>query len=109
MGTREGHDRRGPNINWLNGVRLDIVAKAATPAKDPQLYLMLRTLLTGRTGVKAHFEKREMPVYALTIAKGRPEVLALHHRGRALRRYPGARPRRSRAHARKAPAIPVSL
>jgi uncharacterized protein (TIGR03435 family) len=61
----------GPD--WLNDVHLDIVAKAATPAGDRQLYLMLRTLLTERMGVKAHVEKREMPVYALTIAKGGPK------------------------------------
>jgi len=61
----------GPD--WLNDVHLDIVAKAATPAGDPQLYLMLRTLLTDRMGVKAHVEKREMPVYALTVAKGGPK------------------------------------
>jgi uncharacterized protein (TIGR03435 family) len=61
----------GPD--WLDGVRLDIVAKAATPAGDKQLYLMLRTLLTERMGVKAHVERREMPVYALTLAKGGPK------------------------------------
>jgi uncharacterized protein (TIGR03435 family) len=61
----------GPD--WLNDVHLDIVAKAATPAGDRQLYLMLRTLLTERLGVQAHVEKREMPVYALTVAKGGPK------------------------------------
>jgi uncharacterized protein (TIGR03435 family) len=61
----------GPD--WLDGVHIDIVAKAATPAGDKQLYLMLRTLLTERLGVKAHVEKREMPVYALTLAKGGPK------------------------------------
>lgn len=61
----------GPD--WLNDVSLDIVAKAATPAGDKQLYQMLRTLLTERLGLRAHFEKREMPVYALTIAKTGPK------------------------------------
>jgi uncharacterized protein (TIGR03435 family) len=61
----------GPD--WLDGVRLDIVAKAAAPAGDKELYLMLRTLLAERMGVKAHVERREMPVYALTLAKGRPK------------------------------------
>jgi len=61
----------GPD--WLNDVHLDIVAKAATPAGDEELYLMLRTLLTQRMGVRAHVEKREMPVYALTLAKGGPK------------------------------------
>jgi uncharacterized protein (TIGR03435 family) len=61
----------GPD--WLSEVSLDIVAKAATPVSEEQLYLMLRTLLAERLGVKAHFERREMPVYALTISKGGPK------------------------------------
>jgi uncharacterized protein (TIGR03435 family) len=59
---------------WINQITLDIVAKASTPAGDDQLYLMLRTLLEERMGVRAHFEQREIPVYAMTIAKGRPKV-----------------------------------
>jgi uncharacterized protein (TIGR03435 family) len=42
---------------------------------------MLRTLLTERMGVKAHVEKREMPVYALTIAKGGPKFSAFTTEG----------------------------
>ena len=61
----------GPD--WLNTVTLDINAKAATPAGDRELYQMLKTLLVERMGLKAHFEKREMPVYALTVTKGRPK------------------------------------
>jgi uncharacterized protein (TIGR03435 family) len=61
----------GPD--WLNDVQLDIVAKASTPAADRELYQMLRRLLSERMGVKAHSEKREMSVYALTIAKGGPK------------------------------------
>lgn len=57
----------------INEVALDIVAKAAMPVGDEQLYLMLRTLLEERMGVRAHFERREMPVYALTVAKGGPK------------------------------------
>jgi uncharacterized protein (TIGR03435 family) len=61
----------GPD--WLNEVRLDILAKADKPVGDTQLYLMLRALLIERMGLKTHLEKREMPVYALTIAKGGPK------------------------------------
>jgi uncharacterized protein (TIGR03435 family) len=61
----------GPD--WMDDVRLDIVAKAATPVGDKQLYLMLRTLLTERLGLRTHVEPREMPVYALTVAKGGPK------------------------------------
>ncbi|SPE42826.1 conserved hypothetical protein [Candidatus Sulfopaludibacter sp. SbA3] len=34
---------------------------------------MLRSLLIERMGLKTHVEKREMPVYALTVAKGGPK------------------------------------
>jgi len=58
---------------WLDEVRLDIAAKSARPADDKQLYLMLRTLLEQRMGLRTHVEKREMAVYALTVAKGGPK------------------------------------
>src|SRR5580658_1149415 len=57
----------GPD--WLNDVRLDIVAKASGPVDEKQLHMMLRTLLAERLGLKAHVESKEMPVYALTLAK----------------------------------------
>ena len=58
--------------DWLKDIRLDIVAKAAEPVGDPELYMMLRTLLSERMGVRAHMERREMSVYALTLTKGGP-------------------------------------
>jgi uncharacterized protein (TIGR03435 family) len=56
--------------DWLGSVRLDIVAKAATPVGDQELYLMLRTLLAERMGLRAHVERRERPVYVLTLPTG---------------------------------------
>jgi uncharacterized protein (TIGR03435 family) len=61
----------GPD--WLNNVRLDIVAKAAAPVSDQQLFLMLRTLLASRLGVKTHLDRKEMPVYVMTVGKGGPK------------------------------------
>jgi uncharacterized protein (TIGR03435 family) len=61
----------GPD--WLHDILLDIVAKAATPVGDPELFRMLRRLLEERMGVRAQFEKRETPVFALTLAKGGPK------------------------------------
>jgi uncharacterized protein (TIGR03435 family) len=58
----------GPD--WLYGVRLNIVAKAAAPVDENQLYLMLRTLLAERLALRTHVELKEMPVYALTVANG---------------------------------------
>jgi uncharacterized protein (TIGR03435 family) len=62
---------KGPD--WLSDVRLDIVAKTAGPVDEQQLFAMLRTLLAERLGVKVHIEQREIPVYALTLAKGGPK------------------------------------
>lgn len=57
----------GPD--WLQDVRLDIDAKAASPVGDSELPMMLRTLLRERMGVVAHMEKREMSSFALTVVK----------------------------------------
>jgi len=57
----------GPD--WLDAVKLDIVAKAGASVDDPQLFLMLRALLGERLGVRVHFERKEMPVYAVVIGK----------------------------------------
>jgi uncharacterized protein (TIGR03435 family) len=62
---------QGPD--WLNDVRLDITAKAAGPASEQQVYLMLQKLLADRMGVKVHKEKKEMAVYLMTVAKGGPK------------------------------------
>jgi uncharacterized protein (TIGR03435 family) len=59
--------------DWIDDVRLDIVAKTAKPATDKQLYQMMGTLLVERMGLKTHTEKREMAVYALTLAKSGPK------------------------------------
>jgi uncharacterized protein (TIGR03435 family) len=70
----------GPD--WLGDVRLDIVAKAAGPVDEKQLHLMLRALLAERLGVKAHVERKEISVYALTIAKGGPKFAESTTEGR---------------------------
>ena len=64
--------------DWINGVALDIVAKASEPVGDEQLYLMLRTLLEERMGIKAHFEQRDTRVCD-DDREGRSEVYQVHH------------------------------
>jgi uncharacterized protein (TIGR03435 family) len=39
-----------------------------------QLQTMVRKVLMKRFGLKAHREQRQMPVFALTVAKGRPKM-----------------------------------
>jgi uncharacterized protein (TIGR03435 family) len=62
---------QGPD--WLNDVRLDITAKAAGPASEQQVCLMLQKLLADRMGMKVHKEKKEMAVYVMTLTKDGPK------------------------------------
>jgi uncharacterized protein (TIGR03435 family) len=56
--------------DWLDDIRLDVVAKAPAPVDEPQMSLLLRNLLAERLGLKAHLEEKEMSVYAMKPAKG---------------------------------------
>jgi uncharacterized protein (TIGR03435 family) len=64
----------GPD--WLGSDRFDIVAKAEQDFAPPpeggppkELLAMLRTLLEDRFRVKVHTEMRELPIYALVMAR----------------------------------------
>jgi uncharacterized protein (TIGR03435 family) len=72
----------GPD--WLRKDTFEIVAKMPDDSPDytgaqfvnlhaPQLQLMLQALLADRFGLKVHRETKELPVYALTIAKKGPK------------------------------------
>lgn len=64
----------GPS--WLNDNRYDIEAKASPAATQPDLRQMLQALLIERFRLAAHHEAREMPAYALVVAKGGPRLQA---------------------------------
>ena len=57
--------------SWLASERYDIEARAATaPPDGPDALLpMARTLIVDRFHLKAHTEMRELPAYALTVAR----------------------------------------
>jgi uncharacterized protein (TIGR03435 family) len=65
--------------SWINSERYDIVAKAedGTPPETPSLdrtgpnriQLMIRSLLAERFQLVAHDETRELPIYALVVAR----------------------------------------
>jgi uncharacterized protein (TIGR03435 family) len=70
---------------WLAGDQYEIQAKIEdslytkmqkmTPAQQrEQVDLMEQSLLADRFKLKVHFETREMPVYALVVAKGGPKL-----------------------------------
>ncbi len=61
---------------WSDAEHWDILAKTpgdVRPDLDEQM-AMLRKLLTDRFKLVYHREQREMPVYALTVAKGGPKL-----------------------------------
>jgi uncharacterized protein (TIGR03435 family) len=59
----------GPD--WVDTDRYDIVAKTPAEAGLDEMYgPMMRALLEDRFGLKIHSEIRELPVYALTAARG---------------------------------------
>ncbi|HLG57020.1 MAG TPA: TIGR03435 family protein [Vicinamibacterales bacterium] len=59
---------------WINTERFDIEGKSDKTPNQSQMLEMLRTLLADRFKLVVHREMREMPVYALTLARsdGRP-------------------------------------
>lgn len=63
---------------WVRTDRYDIEGKPDTPGEPSlkQQQEMLRKLLFDRFGLQIKREKRELPVYALELAKGGPKLTA---------------------------------
>ncbi len=61
----------GPD--WINTERLDIVARFAPHSAQDQIPLMLQALLADRFKLTLHRETRELPMYALVVAKNGPK------------------------------------
>jgi uncharacterized protein (TIGR03435 family) len=60
---------------WINSDRYQINAKAeGTPGNEIMRGPMMQALLEDRFKVKLHREIREVPVYALTVAKSGPKL-----------------------------------
>ncbi len=58
----------GPD--WVNTDRWDIVAKAEGDVPREQMSAMMQALLADRFNLVIHRETREMPIYALRLARG---------------------------------------
>jgi bla regulator protein blaR1 len=60
-----------PNLpNWLLSDRFDLEAKAAgNNLSSDQLRLVMQAVLADRFHLEAHYETRQLPVYALVLAK----------------------------------------
>jgi uncharacterized protein (TIGR03435 family) len=62
---------------WINTDHFDVQAKfdtSAGPVTPEQLQLMLQVLLEDRFQLKAHRERRELPVYELAVTRGGPKL-----------------------------------
>ena len=59
---------------WITSDKFDITATTTGLTEPAQMRLMVQRVLAERFQMKAHWEKREMPVYLLTMAgpDGRP-------------------------------------
>ena len=59
---------------WLDSERFDIVAKIPKGTTKEQFQLMLQNLLAERFKLTVHHETKELPKYALVVAKGGPKL-----------------------------------
>ena len=83
FGLPETRILEGPD--WLNSIKFDVEAKADSAADDRMRALsssdgkllkqkMVQALLADRFKLVHHEETRELPVYALVVAKGGPKL-----------------------------------
>jgi uncharacterized protein (TIGR03435 family) len=62
----------GPS--WLEIDRFDIVAKAPQSTSPETVKLMLQNLLADRFKLKVRMDSKPLPVFALTVGKGKPKL-----------------------------------
>jgi uncharacterized protein (TIGR03435 family) len=62
----------GPD--WLGSEAYDFVAKAPSGATEDQIPLMFRALLADRFKLALHRDTKELPVYAIAVAKNGPKI-----------------------------------
>lgn len=75
-------DRLYGKPSWLDAVHYDVVANAprdgpefeSVPGQPGPLQQMMQTLLEDRFKLVIHRETRDLPIYALVVAKGGPKV-----------------------------------
>jgi len=59
---------------WIGSEKYDIEAKSGSKAEDHEFSSMMRSILADRFQLKFHRETREVPVYALVLAKSGPKL-----------------------------------
>src|SRR5262249_40215139 len=70
---REAYALQGSQLSggpgWLDSDRFDIVAKSERNPTPLQIRIMLRALLAERFKLSVHTDSRELPLYALVLAR----------------------------------------
>ncbi len=59
---------------WITSEAYDVTGTAAGPATEPELRLMLQALLKDRFQLTVRRDQKELPVYALLVAKNGPKL-----------------------------------
>lgn len=59
---------------WLGSERYDVVAKVPEGTSTEQKWTMLQNLLADRFQMRVHREKKDLPSYALVVARGGPKL-----------------------------------
>jgi len=70
-GVRDFQIAGGPA--WMGSDRYDITAKPEGAATPEQVKVMIQALLADRFKLQFHREAKELPTYALVVAKGGPK------------------------------------
>ena len=70
--VRSSHHMEAPA--WMDTVTFDVVGNIPPGATRAQMNLMLQNLLADRFQLKVHRSTRELPVYALVVARGGPKL-----------------------------------
>jgi len=65
---------KGPG--WVETDRYDVEAKAEGNATMGEMRLMVRTLLAERFKLRFHYEKKDLPVYVLSLGKKAPNLFS---------------------------------
>ena len=71
-GVRDFQIVGGPS--WMGSERYDITAKPEGAATQEQVKVMTQALLADRFKLQFHRETKELPTYALVVAKGGPKM-----------------------------------
>jgi uncharacterized protein (TIGR03435 family) len=66
---------------WVDSEHFDIIARAASAAKGPELLAMVRTLLTDRFQLAFHKESKLVPGYSLLVAKKGLKIVPVEAKG----------------------------